>query len=73
MRHEESSTLFSKAGSIVVESAGILIEFVALPHGALQAQARHRACRRRWFEGCPQSALEEIGDRAARGYCRASR
>ena len=46
-RHEKFFTLFSRAGSIVVERTSILIEFVAALHGALQPHARHRGRRRR--------------------------
>jgi hypothetical protein len=50
-RNEKFFTLFSKAGSNVVESAAILMDFVAARQralaGARQTQARHRARRRR--------------------------
>src|SRR6266508_3464773 len=49
-RNEKFFTLFSTAGSNVVESAAILMEFVAAPHerwAKLAKQQRHRARRRR--------------------------
>jgi hypothetical protein len=70
-RNEKFFTLFSKAGSNVVESAAILMEFVAAPHerwaGARQTHARHRARRRRHHQDTiPEGGLTQKGAMSGR-------
>ena len=46
-RNEQSFTLLGKAGSNVVESAAVLMEFAVALSEARQTHARHSARRRR--------------------------
>ena len=70
-RNEKFLTLFSKAGSNVVESAAILVESVAAPHErwAELAKRMHdteHGCRRGFPSGCAGGGTSAAGRRFAR-------